>query len=548
MIPWRFDVSPQSYLGLGTSFYTALLPKPVSSPMLVQYNDALANDLGLSSPDKIKKDQSSPADHSELEAYLAQILSGNLVIEGTIPIAQAYYGHQFGSLNVLGDGRALLLGEHLTPDGKRVDLVLKGSGPTPYSRGGDGRAALEPMLREYLISEAIFHLGIPTTRSLAVCTTGEMIQRETFLPGAVLTRVAASHLRVGTFVMAYHMDPVAGGPTPLQQLADYAIQRHDPDLLGLEGPERYQAFLNRVVDRQASLVAQWQLVGFIHGVLNTDNVAISGETIDYGPCAFMDAYDLKTVFSSIDTYGRYAYGNQPPITSWNLARFAEVMLPLLATPEPDTVSSSPFPKKAVEVANQALARFKEQFNSHYTQGLIKKFGLPESEYDLASRGLTLMATYAMDYTNTFRGLMAILEAYLDQASLDAAFHEPLIQHLSAFDQWTVGMDPDTRMSRIPEVQAFLTDWLSAILAPYKKEAAHNATWVTSLKSVLNTMGQVNPVMIPRNHLVEEALKDAAAYNNILSALRTPFLLEGKVSEYLKPAPLGSSHYKTYCGT
>ena len=304
---WNFD---NSYARLPKSFFSGTNPTPVRSPKLITLNHQLAASLGLN------------AEALQSEDGVA-VLAGNRIPEGASPLAQAYAGHQFGHFNMLGDGRAVLLGEQITPQGKRVDIQLKGPGRTPYSRGGDGRAALGPMLREYIISEAMHALGIPTTRSLAVVTTGEAVIRETELPGAILTRVAASHLRVGTFQYVAKWGTVE----ELRILADYTLKRHFPDVEADGNP--YLSLLQEVIKRQAELIAKWQLVGFIHGVMNTDNMAISGETIDYGPCAFMDVYDPATVFSSIDRQGRYAYGNQPSIAGWNLARFAETLLPLL---------------------------------------------------------------------------------------------------------------------------------------------------------------------------------------------------------------------------
>ena len=304
---WNFD---NSYARLQQLFFTRLSPSPVRSPKIIILNKPLAATLGLN----VQALQSDDG---------ASVFAGNQVPEGASPLAQAYAGHQFGHFNRLGDGRALLLGEQITPQGERFDIQLKGSGRTPYSRRGDGLAALGPMLREYIISEAMHALGIASTRSLAVVTTGETVYRETEQPGAVLTRVAASHLRVGTFQFASNW----GSAQDLQSLADYTLQRHFPEAAADEN--RYLSLLREVIKRQAVLIANWQLVGFIHGVMNTDNMALSGETIDYGPCAFMDAYDPETVFSSIDINGRYAYGNQPHIAAWNLARFAETLLPLL---------------------------------------------------------------------------------------------------------------------------------------------------------------------------------------------------------------------------
>ena len=342
-IGWRFD---NSYARLPESLYAQLHPVPVRAPRVVIVNHALAESLGLDF-------------HTLSEEEAALLFSGNALPDSMQPIAQAYAGHQFGHLSMLGDGRAILLGEHVTPAGERFDIQLKGSGQTPFSRRGDGRAALAPMLREYIISEAMHALHIPTTRSLAVVATGESVMRETMLPGAILTRVAASHIRVGTFEYVAGTGDKAG----IKTLADYVIQRHYPDLGEVENP--YLALLNSVIERQASLVAQWLLVGFIHGVMNTDNMTISGETIDYGPCAFMDAYDPDTVFSSIDQRGRYSYRNQPHMAQWNLARFAETLLPLI----------HPEQEKAVALAEQAIHAFPEIYQAHWLAGMRKKLGL-----------------------------------------------------------------------------------------------------------------------------------------------------------------------------
>ena len=306
-IGWNFD---NSYARLSKLFFTSTNPTPVSSPKLIIFNESLAKSLGLNGKKLQGKDG-------------VDVFAGNVIPEGASPLAQAYAGHQFGHFNMLGDGRAILLGEQISPQGVRVDIQLKGSGRTPYSRGGDGRAALGPMLREYIISEAMHALGIPTTRSLAVVSTGEPVIRETDLPGAILTRVASSHIRVGTFQYVANW----GNVEELRELADYTLKRHYPEIE--KGERRYLSLLQEVIKRQAELIAKWQLVGFIHGVMNTDNMAISGESIDFGPCAFMDTYDPATVFSSIDREGRYAYGNQPYMGGWNLARFAESLLPLL---------------------------------------------------------------------------------------------------------------------------------------------------------------------------------------------------------------------------
>jgi uncharacterized protein YdiU (UPF0061 family) len=337
---WRLE---HSYTRLPQLFYSDVRPTQVAEPRLVIFNSALADALGLDS-----ETLDSPAG--------AATFAGNTLPEGARPIAQAYAGHQFGHFTTLGDGRAILLGEQITPSGDRRDIQLKGAGRTPYSRGGDGRAALGPMLREYIISEAMHALGIPTTRSLAVVATGEPVYRDEALEGAVLTRVAASHIRVGTMQWAAaHRDPEA-----LRALSDYTRARHYPQLV--DAPEPHLALLDAIVDTQARLIARWQLVGFVHGVMNTDNMALSGETIDYGPCAFMDAYDPGTVFSSIDHAGRYAYGNQPAIALWNLTRLAEAMLPLF----------DPVSERAVELATASLNRFPERFEQCWLDGMRAK--------------------------------------------------------------------------------------------------------------------------------------------------------------------------------
>lgn len=348
----------------------------MGQPELAIFNEKLAAELGLNS--------------SHLKNN-SEIFSGNHLPEGSKPIAQAYAGHQFANFNMLGDGRAVLIGEQITPEGKRFDIQLKGSGKTPYSRRGDGKAALGPMLREYLISEAMYSLRIPTSRSLAVVSTAEEIQREVLLPGAILTRVAASHIRVGTFQYARNW----GSKGDLQALADYTIARHYPELIKEE--DRYLSFLYKVAEKQAALIADWQLKGFIHGVMNTDNVAISGETIDYGPCAFLDQYDPKTFFSSIDHQGRYAYGNQPGIGAWNMARFAESLLILIDDEE----------EQAIPKAKEAVEAYVKSVEGYWLDGMRLKLGIIDKSEDdkvLVKTLLDLMEKYYADYTNTFRSL------------------------------------------------------------------------------------------------------------------------------------------------
>ena len=470
-----------SYARLPEHFFARLPPTPVAAPQLLALNLPLAAELGLdpallASPDGV------------------QALAGNLVPGGAEPLAQAYAGHQFGHFNPkLGDGRAILLGEVAGRD-----LQLKGSGPTPWSRGGDGRAGVGPVLREFLISEAMHALGIPTTRALAAVATGEEIFREIPIPGAVLTRIASSHLRVGTFqYFAAREDTEA-----LRTLVDSALARHYP------GAEGALGLLQGVVARQAALVAQWMLVGFIHGVMNTDNCAISGETIDYGPCAFLDAYGPDTVFSSIDHAGRYRYGQQPRMAQWNLARLAETLLPLLAEDE----------KQAVEIAQAALAEFAPRFNAGWLGGLGRKLGLAEpreGDTALAQALLDAMATGSADFTLTFRHLADALAG--DPAPLYALF---------------TGM---------ADLDAWLPAWQARLAAEPMPVAERQAL-----------MAAVNPLVIPRNHLVEEALAaatagDLAPFEALLAVLRRPFEAPAD-PRYTRPSPTGLAGYQTFCGT
>jgi serine/tyrosine/threonine adenylyltransferase len=426
----------------------------------------------------------------------ARLFAGQELPAGSQPIAQAYAGHQYGGFTMLGDGRAILLGEHRTPAGGLFDLQFKGSGPTPFSRRGDGRAALGPMLREHVVSEAMAALGIPTTRSLAVVTTGEPVYRSVVQPGAVLTRVAASHIRVGTFEYAAHR-----GDDTLRALADYAIARHDPELN--EVPDKYLAFLRAVLGRQAALVAKWMHVGFIHGVMNTDNVAVSGETIDYGPCAFMNAYDPATVYSSIDSGGRYAFASQPQITLWNLARFAESLLPLL----------HPEPEEAVEMATQALGEFQPAFHRHWLGGMRRKLGLhtnDDADIDLANGLLSWMHAAKADYTNTFR----------DLATADVPFGDQYRQH--AFLVW------HARWRARLALDGQLAD------------------------GAFDLMNSVNPAVIARNHRVEEVLTaaeagDLAPLHRLLEPLQSPFDMKPEWAEYQLP-PADETGYRTFCGT
>ncbi len=498
---WNFDTS---YLTLPGIFYSPAQPIAVKLPQLVLFNRALAEDLGLEA-DMLAEPAS------------ALVFAGNVLPEGATPIAQAYAGHQFGHFTVLGDGRAILLGEHLVRGGPgapmRWDIQLKGPGQTPYSRRGDGRAALGPMLREYIISEAMYALGIPTTRSLAVVATGEPVYRENVLPGAVLTRVAASHIRVGTFEYAAAQSDLS----LVKALADYTIRRHYAEVAHAENP--YFAFFQAAAERQAQLIAQWILVGFIHGVMNTDNMTLAGETIDYGPCAFMDTYNPATVFSSIDQHGRYAFANQPRIASWNLARFAETLLPLIDADE----------QKAIELGQAALAEFGESFNRHWLQGMRAKLGWmneEEADGELARALLDLMQQHNADYTNTFRRLSG---RDCDSESADAA---------------TANAIPGTEALY---AAAEFTDWAGRWWARLKRQGIAPAV-------ALENMRRVNPAVIPRNHKVEEALAaatahgDMSALHSLLAALQKPFTETAENAAYRIPAPKSDEPYRTFCGT
>ncbi|MFE1628606.1 YdiU family protein [Brevibacillus reuszeri] len=478
---WNFD---NSYASLPTTFFTKINQNAVGSPQVIMLNEPLAAALGLNV--------------QGLE-QAADVLAGNETPEGAFPLAQAYAGHQFGHFTMLGDGRALLLGEQITPKGERFDIQLKGSGRTPYSRRGDGRAALGPMLREYIISEAMHGLGIPTTRSLAVVNTGEPIYRETVQPGAVLTRVATSHIRVGTFQYA----AAWCSEQELQALADYTLERHFPE--GLAEKNRYLFLLKQVIKRQAALIAKWQLVGFIHGVMNTDNMALSGETIDYGPCAFMDAYDPETVFSSIDTQGRYAYGNQPYIAVWNLARFAETLLPLLDRSE----------EQALKLGEEAISQFAEQYRSNWVSGMRAKLGIfnEEPEDEALIEGLLgIMQKEHADFTNTFRAL-----------TLDKPEETPLFG-AEDFTQWHEQWQ--ARLGRQEESKA----------------------------DSLQLMRSSNPAVIPRNYRVEEALEaavqngDYSVMKRLLAVLANPYAYSPEQEEYAALPPCSNRPYQTYCGT
>lgn len=509
-----------SYLQLPSSFYSIVKPNPVPNPSIVLFNEGVAHKLGLKESD------------FQSEIGLAT-LAGNYFPDDVTPIAQAYAGHQFGHFTMLGDGRAMLIGEHITPDGERVDLQLKGSGRTPYSRGGDGRATLGPMLREYIISEAMFALNIPTTRTLAVVTTGQEVNRETELPGAIMTRVAQSHIRVGTFQFA----TAKGDNEQLKALADYTIHRHYPHIetASASGENRYLVFLKEVIKRQAELIAKWQLVGFIHGVMNTDNMTISGETIDYGPCAFMDVYHVNTVFSSIDKQGRYAYGNQPKIGLWNLTRFAEALLPLLHEDQ----------EQGISLAEEVLSSYRDHFDEAWTTGMCHKLGLSsalnqveqskdaqDSNQALIQTLLTLMQKHKADYTETFLYLMSLLTK--TDAKQPSTINE---DHMNSFK------DSIQELVIADDFVRWQNNWFDTL----------NKQGMDKEES-LTLMRKHNPVVIPRNHLVEEALEAVLKHDDynklkgLLKLLANPFDHNVEIpSEYAKSAP-ANCNYRTFCGT
>ncbi|WP_337184796.1 YdiU family protein [Shinella sp.] len=485
--PIPFD---NSYARLPDAFFAPVDPTPVAAPRLIRFNRALAEELGL--------------DADALERHGAAYFSGNVPLPGSLPLAMAYAGHQFGQfVPQLGDGRAILLGEVIDRAGRRRDIQLKGAGQTPYSRRGDGRAALGPVLREYIVSEAMHALGVPTTRALAAVATGQPVYRDRVLPGAVFTRVASSHVRVGTF----QFFAARGDTENVRLLADHVIDRHYPELKGAEKP--WLALLDAVAERQASLIARWLGVGFIHGVMNTDNMTISGETIDFGPCAFMDRYDPRTVYSSIDQGGRYAFGNQPMIGQWNIARLAEAMLAILDDDQ----------DKAVEAANVAVARFMERFQEHWKGVIRAKIGLGDHEEEgdqaLIRDLLILLYEQKADYTLAFRALA------------DAAADEP----------------PSFAMDD-PEA---LTPWLAAWHARLEREA-------TPPQARAAAMRRVNPAFIPRNHKVEEALTaavdhgDFSLFEALNDVLARPYEDQPSFAAYAQPPKPGEEITATFCGT
>ncbi|CUN97704.1 MULTISPECIES: protein adenylyltransferase SelO [Clostridium] len=475
-----------TYCELPNIFYSKEIPEKILNPKLVEFNKELAEDLGLD----LKFLNSDEG---------IQYLVGNKLLEGSTPIAQAYAGHQFGHFTMLGDGRAILLGEFISRNGQRFDIQLKGAGKTKYSRGGDGKAALGPMLREYIISEGMYGLKIPTTRSLAVISTGENVIREEILEGALLVRIAKSHIRVGTFQFARNF----GDVEDLKKLADYTLNRHFKKD-SYEG-NSYLYLLKEVINNQAKLISKWQLVGFIHGVMNTDNMTISGETIDYGPCAFMDSYDINTVFSSIDINGRYAYGNQPKIGVWNLTRFAESLLPLLD----DDIDN------AIKIAEEALSNYGKLYNEYYFNGMRAKLGLfnkEEEDENLILSLLTIMNKFKADYTNTFLNL-------------------------------TLGNLEEMSIFKSDDFKKWYESW-QARLAKQNK----------SRDEIKKLMQSNNPTVIPRNYIVENAIKaavnnnDYSVINKFLEALKNPYDYSNISEEYSKIPEVPSCPYKTYCGT
>jgi uncharacterized protein YdiU (UPF0061 family) len=481
-IGWHFD---NTYSKLPKSFLENIKPIPVKDPKLIILNKNLANQLNL--------------DFSKFsDTDLAKIFSGNSLPEGSETIAQAYAGHQFGHFTMLGDGRAVMLGEHLDKDNNRFDIQFKGSGRTSFSRSGDGRAVLGPMLREYIISEAMHALNIPTTRSLAVVSTGEDVIREQMLPGAILTRVASSHIRVGTFQYI----AATQNADDLKTLFNYTIDRHYPEIK--DSKTKALDLLNLLMKKQCELVINWMRVGFIHGVMNTDNMTVSGETIDYGPCAFMDQYHPQTVFSSIDQNGRYSYNNQPRITKWNLARFAECIIPLIDQDE----------QKAISIATETINNFEKLYEEKWLNMMRDKLGLFGEDGDdkhLIFELLTWMENNKADFTNTFCNLMDI-----------QSIKDPIYQN-QEYLNWT---------------------------AKWKKRLEKNNT---GKEKYLELMRSVNPIFIPRNHKVEEALKDASenkleTLNQLLEVIKSPYKDNGMLKDYQQPMSNENGNYKTFCGT
>jgi len=481
-VGWHFD---NSYSRLPKVFKEDINPIPVNSPEILILNKDLANKLGL--------------DFSNINSDdLSKIFSGNILPEGSNSIAQAYAGHQFGHFTMLGDGRAVLIGEHLTKNSERFDIQFKGSGRTPFSRGGDGRAVIGPMLREYIISEAMYFLKIPTTRSLAVVKTGEDVVREQISKGAILTRVALGHLRVGTFQYIAAKQNI----DDLEILINYTVEKYYPNIKSSKN--KALELLNVLIEKQTQLVIDWMRVGFIHGVMNTDNMSISGETIDYGPCAFMDSYDPKTVFSSIDQLGRYAYDNQPKITKWNLTRFAECLIPLISKNEDDSIN----------LVTEALNKFEKNYETKWLNMMRDKLGLygqDKEDKNLIIELLDWMQKNKVDYTNTFVFLM------------NKKIKDSEVYNDKDFDLWKI-------------------KWVKRL-----------TMFGNSHDKSIELMNSTNPMVIPRNHKVEEALTlasngDLTLFNKLIEILKNPYLVNSNDLEFMSPAPLSDKKYQTFCGT
>jgi len=481
-IGWNFD---NTYSKLPEAFISNTSPTPVKTPKLIILNDSLVKKLGLNFLSMNKKE-------------LSELFSGNSLPKGSKTISQAYAGHQFGHFTMLGDGRAVLMGEHISRNNERFDIQFKGSGKTPFSRNGDGRAFLGAMLREYIISEAMHFLNIPTTRSLSVVQTGENVMRENILPGAILTRVASSHLRVGTFQYIAARQNV----DELKTLVDYTLDRHYPNIK--QSKNQAIAFLKVLMEKQIDLVVNWMRVGFIHGVMNTDNMTISGETIDYGPCAFMDTYDPQTVFSSIDQLGRYAYFNQPSITKWNLARFAESLIPLIDENK----------DKAIDIATEEINNFEKVYETKWLNMMRDKLGLfgedPKDQVLILDL-LTWMHKNKADYTNTFCLLMNV------------KIQNNKIYTNEDFIVWKKRWEARLKLNN------------------------------NTAEKYLKLMKSVNPLIIPRNHKVEEALTLASngnltLFNKLLEILKNPYLVDSNDLEFMSPAPHNDKKYQTFCGT
>ncbi len=493
MKPTPFD---NSYLHLGSEFYQKIGPTPVANPTLIRFNESLAEALGIAGTELGRGD-------------CVDCFAGNRIPEGAEPLAMVYAGHQFGGFNPrLGDGRAILLGEVVAPSGQRYDIQLKGSGRTRFSRNGDGRSALGPVLREYLVSEAMAALGVPTTRALAAVSSGETVRREGFVPGGILTRISGSLIRVGTFEYFRNR----GDAASIKKLADYVIQRSYPEIA--DSDNRYLALLDAIVDRQARLIARWMQLGFIHGVMNTDNMSIAGETIDYGPCAFMDGFNWRQVYSSIDHQGRYAYANQPPIALWNLTRLAETLLPLLMENDDDA-------QAAIKLAETSLERFRDLYHGYWLTGMREKLGLAtarEEDEALINDLLDLMESRNADYTLTFHYLSRLLDPDSEEVL------STLFGNANELDQW-------------------LTRWRSRLQAENASDRQRQLQ-----------MQATNPVYIPRNHQIEAAIRaaedqaDFSLFHALHEVLQKPFDMQPGKSRYMQPPRPEEVVHQTFCGT